>query len=74
MRKTSLTLLDDAGLPARLIADQAGHSQVSMMQDVVYGSRDRGSLNREGAGKLARESTSMHNPCTDLGGNVADTA
>lgn len=33
-RKTALTMLDDAGLPARLIADQAGHSQVSMTQDV----------------------------------------
>lgn len=33
-RKTSLTILDDAGLPARLIADQAGHSQVSITQDV----------------------------------------
>lgn len=33
-RKTALTLLDEAGLPARLVADQAGHSQVSMTQDV----------------------------------------
>jgi integrase len=33
-RKTALTMLDDAGLSARLIADQAGHSQVSTNQDV----------------------------------------
>ncbi|MGH3672831.1 MAG: site-specific integrase [Pseudonocardiaceae bacterium] len=36
-RKTALTILDDAGLPARLISDQAGHSQVSMTQDRYMG-------------------------------------
>lgn len=33
-RKTAATVLDDAGLTARLIADQLGHSRPSMTQDV----------------------------------------
>jgi integrase len=36
-RKTVLTLMDLAGLPARAAADQAGHAKVSMTQDVYYG-------------------------------------
>ena len=32
-RKTTATALDDAGVPTRLIADQLGHSRVSMTQD-----------------------------------------
>lgn len=36
-RKTVLTLMDTAGLPARAAADQAGHSKVSMTQDNYYG-------------------------------------
>ncbi|MGW5700466.1 tyrosine-type recombinase/integrase [Amycolatopsis japonica] len=32
-RKTTATALDDAGVPTRLIADQFGHSRVSMTQD-----------------------------------------
>lgn len=33
-RKTAATILDDAGLSSRLIADQLGHAKPSMTQDV----------------------------------------
>lgn len=36
-RKTCATILDDAGLSARQIADQLGHAQVSMTQNVYLG-------------------------------------
>lgn len=36
-RKTTATILDDAGLSARVIADQLGHSRPSMTQDVYLG-------------------------------------
>lgn len=36
-RKTTATLLDDAGLSARLVADQLGHARPSMTQDVYMG-------------------------------------
>lgn len=36
-RKTTATVLDEAGLSARLIADQLGHSRPSMTQDVYMG-------------------------------------
>lgn len=39
-RKTMATLIDDAGLSARIGADQLGHAKVSMTQD-VYMSRGR---------------------------------
>lgn len=38
-RKTAATILDEAGLTARLIADQLGHSRPSMTQDVYMGRR-----------------------------------
>lgn len=38
-RKTVATLLDGSGATARLIADQLGHSRVSMTQDVYLGRR-----------------------------------
>ncbi|MGW5239240.1 site-specific integrase [Monashia sp. NPDC004114] len=38
-RKTTATVLDDAGLSARLIADQLGHARPSMTQDVYMGRR-----------------------------------
>ncbi|MGL4178099.1 MAG: tyrosine-type recombinase/integrase [Dermatophilaceae bacterium] len=38
-RKTTATLLDDAGLSARLIADQLRHARPSMTQDVYLGRR-----------------------------------
>ncbi len=44
-RKTAATILDEAGLTARLIANRLGHSRPSMTQDVYMGraavSRDR---------------------------------
>jgi integrase len=33
-RKTAATILDEAGLSARVIADQLGHSRPSLTQDV----------------------------------------
>lgn len=36
-RKTVATRLDEAGLSARLVADQLGHSRISMTQDVYLG-------------------------------------
>jgi len=36
-RKTAATILDEVGLSARVAADQLGHSQVSMTQDVCFG-------------------------------------
>jgi integrase len=38
-RKTVATLLDRSGATARMIADQLGHSRVSMTQDVYLGRR-----------------------------------
>jgi integrase len=42
-RKTCATILDEAGLTARVVADQLGHSKVSMTQDDYMG---HGSLDR----------------------------
>jgi integrase len=36
-RKTTATMLDEAGLSARVIADQLGHTRPSMTQDVYMG-------------------------------------
>ena len=38
-RKTVATLLDESGASARMMADQLGHSRVSMTQDVYLGRR-----------------------------------
>jgi integrase len=38
-RKTAATILDDAGLSARMVADQLGHARPSMTQDVYLGRR-----------------------------------
>lgn len=38
-RKTLATLLDGAGESARIVADQLGHSRISMTQDVYMGRR-----------------------------------
>lgn len=38
-RKTAATVLDEAGLSARLVADQLGHARPSMTQDVYLGRR-----------------------------------
>ncbi|MGW0890442.1 tyrosine-type recombinase/integrase [Saccharopolyspora sp. NPDC002578] len=50
MRKTVATLLDEAGLTARQVADLLGHSRVSMTQDVYFG---RGQQSRASADALA---------------------
>jgi integrase len=38
-RKTVATMLDQGGLSARIIADQLGHSRISMTRDVYMGYR-----------------------------------
>lgn len=38
-RKTVATMLDQDGLSARMIADQLGHSRISMTQDIYMGRR-----------------------------------
>jgi integrase len=48
-RKTVATLLDEAGLTARQIADVLGHAHPSMTQDVYMG---RGTVSRAGADAL----------------------
>jgi integrase len=45
-RKTAATLLNDGGLTVREVADQLGHSRVSLTQDVYFG---RGSGTRRAA-------------------------
>lgn len=42
-RKTCATILDEAGLSARVIADQLGHARPSMTQDVYMGRNSRSS-------------------------------
>ncbi|GAA2092058.1 site-specific integrase [Microlunatus panaciterrae] len=44
-RKTVATLLDRSGATARMIADQLGHSRVSMTQDVYLGRRATNATN-----------------------------
>ena len=41
-RKTTATVLDEAGATAGMIADQLGHSRVSMTQDVYLGRAEQG--------------------------------
>ncbi|KGI82902.1 hypothetical protein IL38_03310 [Actinopolyspora erythraea] len=36
-RKTAATILDEAGLSARVVADQLGHARPSLTQDVYLG-------------------------------------
>jgi integrase len=48
-RKTSATVLDEAGLTARMIADQLGHSRPSMTQDRYMG---RGTVSPANAAAL----------------------
>lgn len=50
-RKTMATLIDEAGLSARVGADQLGHSKVSMTQDVYMG---RGKIHPQVAAVLDR--------------------
>jgi len=58
-RKTVATLLDGSGASARMIADQLGHSRVSMTQDVYLGRR------AANAGNVAALETYNPAPATD---------
>lgn len=48
-RKTAATILDEAGLSARMVADQLGHLRPSLTQDVYLG---RKAIGREAADAL----------------------
>jgi Phage integrase family len=48
-RKTTATVLDEAGLSARVVADQLGHARPSMTQDVYLG---RKAVSRDAADAL----------------------
>ena len=68
-RKTNATILDDAGLSARQIADQLGHARPSLTMDVYMG---RGASNRAAAAALDRALTGeASDPTADLS---ADTS
>ena len=58
-RKTVATLLDGSGASARMIADQLGHSRMSMTQDVYLGRR------AANAGNVAALETYSPAPPTD---------
>jgi len=77
-RKTAATFLDASGLPARLIADQLGHAQVSLTQDVylarkVVDGRAAKAL-EEGFGKIFADQKAVNNRCMDLGGDEGKLA
>lgn len=62
-RKTVATLLDQSGATARMIADQLGHSRVSMTQDVYLGRRAGNAANL-----AALEAYNPDRPGADPGG------
>jgi integrase len=62
-RKTVATLLDQSGASARMIADQLGHSRVSMTQDVYLGRRAGNAANL-----AAIEAYNPDRPPVDAGG------
>lgn len=60
-RKTAATLLDEAGLPPRAIADQMGHTKISMTTDTYLG---RGGFDPAAATALQRALGGAE-PCDD---------
>jgi integrase len=54
-RKTAATILDEAALSARLVADQLGHSRPSMTQDVYMGRRSVDSQAAEALERALRD-------------------
>jgi integrase len=58
-RKTTATILDEAGVTARVIADQLGHSRPSMTQDVYLGRKAPG---REAVDALNRAFLALEGP------------
>jgi integrase len=73
-RKTAATVLDEAGLSARVIADQLGHARPSMTQDVYLGrkvaSRDTANVLEGILGKESGEFP-VGNMWADLGGRLS---
>jgi hypothetical protein len=57
IRKTTATMLDHAGLSARAIADQLGHSNPSLTQDVYLGRQVASA-----AAAVAFERSELHPP------------
>lgn len=73
-RKTAATMLDEAGLTARQIANQLGHSRISLTQDVYLA---RVAVDPQAAAALEqglRGLFSMDKPWTDLRNDSQDTA
>jgi integrase len=73
-RKTAATMLDEAGLTARQIANQLGHSRPSLTQDVHMG---RGVVDPQAAAALERGLSnlfSMDKPSMNLRNESQDTA
>jgi integrase len=65
-RKTVATMLDDAGLSPRVVADQLGHARPSMTQDVYMG---RGMVNPRAVVALDAELGDLEVPVDEKGGN-----
>lgn len=73
-RKTVTTLLDGKGATARMIADQLGHSRISMTQDVYMGRRAvapevaeaLATLNLNQGGRLGRLGREIRRECPNV--------
>jgi integrase len=52
-RKTTATILDDAGQTARQIADQLGHARPSLTQDVYMGRKAKNPAAADALEKIA---------------------
>ena len=61
-RKTAATILDEAGLSARLVADQLCHARPSMTQDVYFA---RKVVDKRALGVVRRSSSTVLTTCAD---------
>ncbi|MGH8892483.1 MAG: tyrosine-type recombinase/integrase [Actinomycetes bacterium] len=70
-RKTAATILDEAALSARLVADQLGHSRPSMTQDVYMGRR---AVDAQAALALDAALRNLADPAENNGKTMANDA
>ncbi len=70
-RKTAATILDEAALSARLVADQLGHSRPSMTQDVYMGRR---AVDSQAALALDAALRNLADPAENNGKTMANDA
>lgn len=70
-RKTTATILDEAALSARLVADQLGHARPSMTQDVYMGRR---AVDSQAAAALEAALRGIHASSEKDGKKMADGA